>query len=191
MIKKDYYKVLQIETSAETEQIHEAYKQLAKDYQQTQSNLSDFIFKMKELNEAYLVLSNSEDREEYDETSDENDILPEIDKEEDTEDEDLEQEIPIEIDENSVKQFRLKIESFSAYFISRGEVGILGEILIPYKNEGQYLYTFFSVYESSGKLIGTGDDWIDISRKRQTFNKTIYTKPTSAIPTKIRINFNN
>jgi DnaJ-class molecular chaperone len=115
MIKKDYYKVLQIETSAETEQIHEAYKQLAKDYQQTQSNLSDFIFKMKELNEAYLVLSNSEDREEYDETSDENDILPEIDKEEDTEDEDLEQEIPIEIDENSVKQFRLKIESFSAY----------------------------------------------------------------------------
>lgn len=190
MSEKEYYKILQIEISSEKEQVHEAYKKLAKSYQQSESNLSDFIFRMKDLNEAYLVLSNSGGREEYDNTI-KNDVSVSASYLDDIpENEDSEQEIPIELDEDSIKKLKLKVGSFSAYFESQGEVSIIGEILIKKRNNNsQYLYTYFSVYESSGKLIGTGDDWIDISRNCQTFNKTIYTKPKSSIPTKIRINF--
>jgi len=59
MSEKKYYEVLEIDNSAKLEQIHEAYKLLAKNYQQNESDLANFIYKMKELNEAYLVLSDS------------------------------------------------------------------------------------------------------------------------------------
>jgi DnaJ-class molecular chaperone len=67
MTQKDYYKVLGVERIANVRQIKEAYRRLAFQYHpdRNKGDLS-VVEKMKELNEAYAVLSDQEKRKRYD-----------------------------------------------------------------------------------------------------------------------------
>jgi len=67
MTQKDYYKVLGVERIANARQIKEAYRRLAFQYHPDR-NKGDLnvVEKMKELNEAYAVLSDPEKRKRYD-----------------------------------------------------------------------------------------------------------------------------
>lgn len=66
-MQKDYYKILCIERDATHQQIKEAYRRLAFEFHpdRNKGDLSA-VEKMKELNEAYAVLSDPEKRKRYD-----------------------------------------------------------------------------------------------------------------------------
>lgn len=66
----NYYEVLEVSPNASQEIIKIAYKNLAKKYHPDTSNEKDAAEKMKKINEAYEVLSNSEKRDEYDKNMD-------------------------------------------------------------------------------------------------------------------------
>lgn len=67
MVQKDYYKLLGVDRSATPPRIKEAYRKLAFEYHPDR-NKGDLgaVEKMKELNEAYAVLSDHEKRKRYD-----------------------------------------------------------------------------------------------------------------------------
>jgi curved DNA-binding protein CbpA len=64
---EDYYKVLQVDRYATSEEISTSYKSLAKKYHPdlNLSNLDEANKKMRLINEAYAALNNSESRENY------------------------------------------------------------------------------------------------------------------------------
>jgi curved DNA-binding protein CbpA len=62
---KDYYKILQVDPSAEPEVIKGAYDKLAKKYHPDVNKTPGANERMKELNEAYETLSNHSERVEY------------------------------------------------------------------------------------------------------------------------------
>jgi DnaJ-class molecular chaperone len=66
MTQKDYYKILGVEKTADSKQIKEAYRKLAFEFHpdRNKGDLSA-VEKMKELNEAYAVLSDPEKRSRY------------------------------------------------------------------------------------------------------------------------------
>lgn len=67
MHQKDYYKILGIEGNATEQQIKEAYHELAFQYHPDRNkDHPSATEKMKEINEAYSVLSNSQKRRQYD-----------------------------------------------------------------------------------------------------------------------------
>ncbi|OPX95298.1 MAG: Chaperone protein DnaJ [Syntrophorhabdus sp. PtaU1.Bin002] len=67
MKQKDYYRILSIEREATPQQIKEAYRKLALEYHPDRNEGDkDAVEKMKELNEAYAVLSDSEKKRHYD-----------------------------------------------------------------------------------------------------------------------------
>jgi DnaJ-class molecular chaperone len=64
---KDYYEILGIDADASVEKIKESYRRLAFEYHPDRNNGdAGAVEKMKELNEAYAVLSDSEKRATYD-----------------------------------------------------------------------------------------------------------------------------
>ena len=68
MIFKDYYKILGLETNkVSVEEIKIAYREQAKKYHPDLQNNSDCQDKMRQINEAYEILSNDFKRREYDE----------------------------------------------------------------------------------------------------------------------------
>ena len=65
--EKDYYRVLGVEKSTGQQQIKEAYRRLAFQYHPDRNKGdADSVEKMKEINEAYAVLSDPEKRSRYD-----------------------------------------------------------------------------------------------------------------------------
>ncbi|OPY78839.1 MAG: Chaperone protein DnaJ [Syntrophorhabdus sp. PtaU1.Bin153] len=67
MKQKDYYRTLSIERDATPRQIKEAYRKLALEYHPDRNQGDrDAVEKMKELNEAYAVLSDPEKKRRYD-----------------------------------------------------------------------------------------------------------------------------
>ncbi|MBU0994250.1 MAG: DnaJ domain-containing protein [Proteobacteria bacterium] len=67
MHQRDYYTVLNIEKSASASEIKNAYRELALKYHPDRNRDNpDSLEKMKEINEAYAVLSNPSRRKEYD-----------------------------------------------------------------------------------------------------------------------------
>ncbi len=70
MIFKDYYKILGFETNKVTlEEIRNSYREQAKKYHPDLNEGSDMAEdRFKDINEAYRVLSNSENRKKYDKT---------------------------------------------------------------------------------------------------------------------------
>ena len=79
-MNKNYYDILQINQNASPEIIEKAYKTLAKKYHpdvQEASKKTVAEEKMKLINEAYSVLSNEEQRYEYDQQLEENTISAE------------------------------------------------------------------------------------------------------------------
>jgi DnaJ-class molecular chaperone len=67
MSETDYYKLLGVETDAGEKTIREAYRQLAFQYHPDRNRGSQTAAeKMKQINEAYAVLSSSEKRRDYD-----------------------------------------------------------------------------------------------------------------------------
>jgi DnaJ-class molecular chaperone len=67
MEQKDYYQILGVEKNADSKKIKEAYRKLAFKYHPDQNKENpQNAEKMKAINEAYAVLSNSEKRREYD-----------------------------------------------------------------------------------------------------------------------------
>lgn len=63
---KNYYKILQIDPSAEPEMVETAYRRLARKYHPDQNQSDDATVRMQELNEAYEILSDARKRTEYD-----------------------------------------------------------------------------------------------------------------------------
>jgi DnaJ-class molecular chaperone len=67
MEQKDFYKILEIEKNADSRQIKAAYRKLALQYHPDKNrNDPQNADKMKDLNEAYAVLSDPQKRQEYD-----------------------------------------------------------------------------------------------------------------------------
>ena len=64
---KNYYEILEGDKNASEEVIEKAYKTLAKKYHPDLQNNSDCQDKMRQINEAYEILSNDFKRREYDE----------------------------------------------------------------------------------------------------------------------------
>ena len=64
---KNYYEILEVDKNASEEVIEKAYKTLAKKYHQDLQNNSNCQDKMRQINEAYEILSNDFKRREYDE----------------------------------------------------------------------------------------------------------------------------
>lgn len=187
MSEKNYYEVLQINDSAESEAIHAAYKRLAKKYQHNERNLLEYILKMQKLNEAYLVLSDSEDRTEYDEAKDSSRSFLTTHEDENL-DEDLEKEITIERDDFCENEYKIKVESCAAYLVERGEVNIIGEAVTKSGTAiNKYKEIHFSVYDANGKLLGTNYTCWSKFARRQSFDYQVYFKPKSAIPAKVRV----
>lgn len=63
---KDYYKILQVDASAEAEVITAAYRRLAQKYHPDKNKSAGTTFRMQELVEAYNVLSDPDKRAKYD-----------------------------------------------------------------------------------------------------------------------------
>lgn len=63
---KDYYKILGVDKKATDAEIRKAYKKLAKEFHPDINKSLDAEKKFKEINEAYTVLSNTENRQKYD-----------------------------------------------------------------------------------------------------------------------------
>jgi len=63
---KDYYKILQLDPSAEPEVIAAAYKRLALKYHPDTNKELESNLKMQEINAAYQILSDPVKRAEYD-----------------------------------------------------------------------------------------------------------------------------
>ena len=64
---KNYYEILEVDKNASEEVIEKAYKTLAKKYHPDLQNNSNCQDKMRQINEAYEILSNDFERREYDE----------------------------------------------------------------------------------------------------------------------------
>lgn len=64
---KNYYEILEVDKKASPEVIEKAYKTLVKKYHPDLQNNSDCQDKMRQINEAYEILSNDFKRREYDE----------------------------------------------------------------------------------------------------------------------------
>ena len=64
---KNYYEILEVDKNASEEVIEKAYKTLVKKYHPDLQNDSDCQDKMRQINEAYEILSNDFKRREYDE----------------------------------------------------------------------------------------------------------------------------
>ncbi len=64
----DYYRVLQLHEEAEPEVVQAAYRTLSKKYHPDTNKEKDADERMKQLNEAYAVLSDGERRADYDRT---------------------------------------------------------------------------------------------------------------------------
>lgn len=65
MTQKNYYKTLQVDSSADPEVIDVAYKRLARKYHPDINKSHDATARMQELNEAYATLGNPILRAEY------------------------------------------------------------------------------------------------------------------------------
>ena len=65
-MSKDYYKILGITANASKQDIKKAFRRLAMKYRPDRNKTLDAEDKFKVINEAYLVLSNSVKRQEYD-----------------------------------------------------------------------------------------------------------------------------
>ena len=66
--KRDYYEVLGLQKGASEDEIKKAYRKMAREYHPDlhPDNVEECEEKMKEINEAYSVLSDAEKREQYD-----------------------------------------------------------------------------------------------------------------------------
>lgn len=63
---KDYYKILQVDPSADLEVVEAAYKRLARKYHPDMNKSPDATLRMQELNAAYRILHNPAKRTQYD-----------------------------------------------------------------------------------------------------------------------------
>ena len=67
MVERDYYLILNVEKNASASEIKHAYRDLALKYHPDKNKDNpEALEKMKEINEAYAVLSNPDRRKEYD-----------------------------------------------------------------------------------------------------------------------------
>ena len=76
---KNYYEILEVDKNASEEVIEKAYKTLAKKYHpdlQTAENKEYAEKRMKEINEAYYILSDEQKRKAYDEKLEAEECLP-------------------------------------------------------------------------------------------------------------------
>ena len=63
---KDYYSILRVSKNASNEEIRQAFRNLAKIYHPDVNNSSEATEKMKEIVEAYTILSDENKRRKYD-----------------------------------------------------------------------------------------------------------------------------
>jgi curved DNA-binding protein CbpA len=64
---KDYYKILEISFEATPEEIKSAYKRLALKWHPDRNHSGEALQKMQDINEAYLILKDTEAKRRYDE----------------------------------------------------------------------------------------------------------------------------
>ncbi|MBH1939564.1 DnaJ domain-containing protein [Mobilitalea sibirica] len=102
----DYYKILQVHYLAEPEVIESAYKRLAKKYHPDVSKAKDSDIRMKQINEAYEVLSDANKRKKYD-------------AEKDTKQDNVENKNSKKIDEASVIPAKIILDKYFTYIKDR------------------------------------------------------------------------
>ena len=66
MEQKDYYRILGVKPDATQKEIKAAYRRLAFQYHPDRNKAEDAAMKMKEINESYAVISDTEKRAQYD-----------------------------------------------------------------------------------------------------------------------------
>jgi molecular chaperone DnaJ len=66
MVKRDYYEILQVNRSASPEEIKSAFRKLARQFHPDVNDAPDAEERFKEINEAFMVLSDPEKRSVYD-----------------------------------------------------------------------------------------------------------------------------
>lgn len=176
MQEKNYYEILKINKSAESSEIHLAYKNLSKEYQINEFKLRDYVMIMQELNKAYLNLVDEDTRTEYDENIDNENLTN--------------SKVSYEVDEVSAKENKVKLESCNFYVDSGGDLEAIGEVVsTSKKNIEHFMEMQFSVYDHKDKLIGTTKTFGNKAGKRMDFDDYIFIKPKSAIPVKVKIYF--
>lgn len=168
-METNYYTVLGVASNASDDDLRCAYRNIAKEHLDI-ADLREFINKFQELNTAFDVLLNDDQREEYD---DELQRIAELD-------------IPVERDAQAETELKLMIGSCTAFFVEPGEVNVLGEMSSSSgRSTNDYREVRFLVYDLNGKLIGTNyTNWSSFGR-HQAFDVTIYYKPKKAIPARI------
>ena len=175
MEERNYYEVLQINNSAESEEIHAAYKHLSKEYQNSKYALYDYILKMQELNKAYLTLIDDDERAEYDEDSDE---------------ESQNVEVSFEVDEESATKNKVKLESCSLRLDDENDIKAIGEVSsINRKEIHRHLEIHFSIYDSNERLLGVKTTFGDKSGHQMIFDEYLFNKLKPAVPAKVKIRF--
>jgi len=183
MSKDNYLAILGIDHSEIEAKIHQSYKRRAKENESIE-NLSEYILKMKELNEAYLSLS--ADCDQIDEKN--NCLDHKSSKFENPEESELETEIEIERDKYEEDQAKIVIKSCTAYLTEPGEIEVIGEAITQSGRAiNKYKEIKFDVYDDKRKLIGTNyTNWSEFGR-RQSFKSYVNYKPKKTIPTKVRV----
>ena len=140
---------------------------------------------MQELNKAYLTLIDDDKRTEYDEGLEGENAL-------ELESENANEEVPFEIDEESAKKNKIKIESCSFYLDGGGDIEAIGEIVSTNNRDIEdFIEIHFNVYDSDNKLISATKTYGNRSGKRITFDMYLFikSKSKSATPAKVKIYF--
>ena len=179
MQERNYYEILEIDNSAESEAIHLAYKRLSKEYQHNESTLFDYILKMQELNKAYITLASDDERTEYNEG---------LESESDTKAANV--EVPFEVDEKSANKNKVKLESCSLRLDDENDIKAIGEVSSTNREQlDKYLKIHFSIYDSNERLIGVDTTFGDKSGHQMIFDNYLFNKFKPAVPTKVKICF--
>lgn len=98
--------------------------------------------------------------------------------------------MPFEIDEESAKKNKVKVESCSFNLDGGGDIEAIGEIVSTNKKDIEdFIEIHFNVYDSNNKLVSATKTYGNRSGSRITFDMYLFIKSKSATPAKVKIYF--
>ena len=190
MISKNYYKILQVDPTAEVDIITAAYKKLALKYHPDINKSTNATKKMQDLNEAYAVLSDASRRSVYDEKLFSQDGSTKSDTNKSQKRSGLgNSDILIERDDDMEDLSSIEIENCSVYYDEKsGEVKILGEVVSYNKHRIlEWREIQFLVYDVHNNILARGMNYWVTFGIRQSFNITLTNQNPSIMPTRVKV----